>query len=157
MSNVWERFEGIASVEEVKGMKNAYAPIPSGVYECVLNKLEPSENKNGLPMMKGMFTIIEGGRRIFVNQNLQSVDPKYTPANIERARAMLATITGEDFDFAGLTDLAERILRAPIGEKFMVKVSYKDTDTDMKYPNVTVESRVTDGEEYEYGDDMEQF
>ena len=107
MANIWERFNGIASVDEVKEAKEQFAPIPAGTYEVVLDKIEAGESKTGLPMIKGQFTIIEGGRKIFYNHLLQNVNkPEYTARAVSEGVTFIEKLLDDTINFKGLAHLA---------------------------------------------------
>ena len=86
MSNIWDRFDSIVKPEEVIEAKSKFEPTEAGKYEVTLEELIPSENKDGLPALKGRFRTIEGNKVIFYNQNLQNLNfPEMTAVNIAEA------------------------------------------------------------------------
>lgn len=142
MSNIWDRYESIASVEEVSASKAKYAPIEAGDYEVVLESIKPAENKNGLPMIKGMFVMLEGGRKIPYNQNLQNVsNPAYTADNIYDATVFIGCLLGEEVVYAGMVDFAAKIESIPTGTNYTLNVSYGKKDLERKFPRLKVVSR----------------
>lgn len=150
MSNVWERFEGIASVDEVNEAKEAFSNPSPGTYEVVLDKIEASLTQEGLPMLKGQFSLLEGGRKIFYNHKLQNINyPQYTASLIEEARKFVEKLIGEDVEYEGVTKLAELVETIICGEKYVIKVSYGKKDIEMKYPKVSVVKKIEDEVEYD--------
>lgn len=147
MSNLWERFEGIASPDEVAEAKakNNFEPVEAGEYKVTLEVLTPAENKDGLPMLKGQFRIIDNNRCIFYNQMLKNINyPDMTAINIADAITFLSAITGEELVYESMSKLEEIINGVQIGESYNIKVSYSKKDKeDMKYPKIKVLSKAT--------------
>jgi hypothetical protein len=161
MSNVWSRFENIASPEEVLQAKTAFEPIEEGNYACKLFKLEPSEAKSGLPMLKGAFKT-DTGKIIFYNQMLQNANmPKMTAVNIGEAVKFLEALTGEEIVFENLGQLANIAIKAGgveedefnnvpavegelIGTGYIVEVSYGTKDVEKKYPKLKILEKLDD-------------
>lgn len=138
MSSLWERFEGIASAEEVAEAKNTFEPIKAGDYTVTLEELAPAESKDGLPMLKGKFRT-EENRIIFFNQNIQNLNyPNMTAVNIAEAVAFIGSIMGKEITFTGLSALAKLVETIKLGGKYIVKVSYAVKDTENKFPKVKV-------------------
>lgn len=139
MSNVWERFETIVNVNEVEDAKAQFSPLESGDYHCVLESIEPSESQQGLPMVKGKFKVVEGGRTIFYNQMLQNINnPNMTAINVAEAVTFVNALLGEDVPFTGLGQLAQLITEIPFGTEYMVNVSYGNKDLDRKFPKLKI-------------------
>lgn len=149
MSNVWERFENIVSPEEVLEAKVQFEPLEEGNYACELIKLEPSESKSGLPMLKGEFKT-DTGKRIFYNQMLQNLNnPKMTAVNIGEACKFLEGLTGEEVVFQSLGQLAQIVTQ--ISEEltttqkfYIVNVSYGAKDIEKKFPKLKIEEKLED-------------
>lgn len=134
MSNVWERFDGIASAEEVTEAKTQFAPIDAGDYEMVLEELKPAESADGLPMIKGKFRTVEGNKVVFYNQMLQNLNyPNMTAVNIAEAVTFVGGLIGEDIEFTGLTKFAETVESVTVGETYTINVSYGKKDTEKKF------------------------
>jgi len=140
MSNVWERFESIASKEDVQDAKDQFTPIAVGDYDCTLEELEPSESKNGgLPMLKGKFRLIENNRILFYNQMLQNLNfPDMTAVNIAEAVTFISGLVGEEVEFNGLGALGNLVQTIEVGGKFKVNVSYAKKDYDFKFPKLKI-------------------
>lgn len=142
MSNLWDRFDGIASADEVSEAKaniGSYEPIEAGDYIVTLEELVPAESKDGLPMLKGKFRTEESNRVIFYNQMLQNLNyPNMTAVNIAEAVNFVGAILEEEIEFKGLSALAELVGTIPMGGSYIIKVSYAKKDTDMKYPKIKV-------------------
>jgi len=142
MSNdVWDRFETIAKPEEVETAKKQYEPLEIGDYESVLEAMEATTNKNGLPVIKGKFRTIEGNRTIFYNQNLQNVStPAMTPVNIADAVNFISGLLGDEVVFTGMGAFAREVesLSSKIGEIFTINISYGSKDVDHKFPKLKV-------------------
>lgn len=63
--------EAVKAAEEAAKNSGEYAELPDGTYICKLEKLELGESKNGKPMIKGQFRILEGEHKkqcLFFNQ-----------------------------------------------------------------------------------------
>ena len=155
MSNLWERFDGIADKESVEEAKNQFTPVDEGIYDVVLEELAPAESKNGLPMLKGKFRMLQGNRILFYNQNLQNLNyPNLTAKNIAEALTFVSGIAGEEIEYNGLSDFADTILKLPMGTSHKVKVSYAQNDTERKFTKLEVIEKVDgiDMDGYEDGD-----
>lgn len=134
MSNLWERFDDIVKPDEVLEAKTSYAPLLAGDYVACLEKFEASENKDGLPMLKGQFRT-ESNRVLFYNQNLQNLNyPALTAKNVAVANDFVNAITGEDVDFTTLGELADRVEKVVVGDWYTVNVSYGKKDLEEKFP-----------------------
>lgn len=154
MSNVWDRFEGIASTEEVNEAKKKFTPIDAGVYDMALEEITPAESKEGLPMVKGKFRTVEGNKVVFYNQMLQNLNyPNMTSANIAEAVSFVSGLLGEEIEFTGLGALAKTIETIPTGGIYSIKVSYGQKDIEMKYPRLKVMGKV-DGDLVPEEDDL---
>jgi hypothetical protein len=144
MSNLWERFDGIATPSEVENAKSQFEPIEAGKYEVVLEELAPSESQNGLPMLKGKFRTLEN-RVIFYNQMLQNAsNPTMTAVNIAEAVKFLDGITGEEVAFTSLGALANRVTEITLGGRYEIEVSYGKKDLEQKFPKLKVLTIVPD-------------
>lgn len=139
MGNLWERFNNIASADEVLEAKSKFAPLTAGTYKVKLEKLKADQNKDGLPMIKGQFRTVEGNRVIFYNQQLQNLNyPDMTAVNIGKAVAFLSALTGEDIEFTNLGALADKIATIPKETFHTVAVSYKEKDIEQKWPELKI-------------------
>ena len=100
MGNLWERFENIATTEEVESAKAEFTPMAEGRYKVRLEEIEAGESKSGLPMLKGKFRVIESNRVIFYNQVLQNLSyPFITAKNIASATIFINGLTHEALEF----------------------------------------------------------
>lgn len=148
MSNIWDRFDTIASIEEVESVEVEFAPIEAGDYECVLSELKPSESRQGLPMIKGKFACVEGGRSIFYNQMLQNINnPEYTARNIRSAQWFVEKLLGQKIEYKGMSDFANVVSSVPAGGRYIINVSYGEKDIDKKYPRLKVVRRIESDED----------
>lgn len=137
MASIWDRFDDIASTQEVQDATAKYSPVEAGDYEAVLEEIRPDLSKNGLPMLKGKFRIVNGGRVVFYNQMLQNLNyPNMTASNIAEAKEFVAQLADEEFEFAGLADLEDRVAKLPIGEKYTIRISYGKKDTEKNFPKL---------------------
>lgn len=105
--NKWnEQFGGKEAVEDLKkASENQYTELPDGTYVCKLDKLELGETKDGRPMVKGQFRIVEGqhkNRCIFYNQVFTRGFPQHKALEFLRHLDIFAE---EEIDFTG--DFAE--------------------------------------------------
>jgi hypothetical protein len=139
MSNIWERFEGIATAEEVLQAAYSNKPLKEGTYQMILKSIELGESReNALPMLKGEFVMVDGGRKVYYNQVLQNLNyPQFTPQNIANAVNFLSGLTGLPIeaiikDFDNTVDNVER------EAEHTVKVSYGKNDANKKYPILEV-------------------
>ena len=153
MSNLWERFNGIASMEEVEKAKSQYINPEKGVYELTLVRLEPSESQAGLPMIKGAFKLGEGNDLVGYMQMLQNINmPTMTAVNIADGVKFLSGILGEEVEFKSVSGLADLILqmnhldadgnaielKEEFQKTYLVDISYGKKDTDNKYPKFKI-------------------
>ena len=153
MENVWERFDSIAKPQDVMEAKTQFTPVQEGVYKVLLEEILPSQSKNGLPMLKGKFRIIDRNRIVFYNQMLQNLKyPNMTAVNIAEAVAFVSGLVGEDVEFTGLGAFAELISQIPIGTEHWVEVYYGDRDYEKKFTKLKI---VEEPEELDLGVDTE--
>ena len=139
MSNIWERFESIAKPEDVMEAKSQFETTKPGVYKMLLESIEPSENRNGLPMLKAKFRHTEDNKLTFLNLNLQVLNQQWlTDKNIAEAITLVSGILGEQIEFTGMTDFANLLMEIPIGSEHLIEVSYEARDTAQSYPKLTV-------------------
>lgn len=166
MSSLWDRFDTIASAEEVIEAKKAFEPTPAGEYDCVLESIEPAESKEGLPMLKAKFCTIEGNKLLFYNQMLQNLNyPNMTAVNIADAVNFVSGLIGEEVAFKGLTSFAKTVIGMNdiVGENtdgtpilrlkqqfnsvvYKLKVEYGKKDLECKFPKLKFVSKITDSE-----------
>lgn len=138
MSNVWERFEGIVTADEVIAEKSKFEPLLAGEYDVVLEELAPAETQAGLPKLAGKFRT-STNRIIFYNQVLQNINnPQMTAVNVAKATQFVADLLGEEIEFKSLGQLADIVSSIPIGSKYKIEVSYSAKDIEMKYANLKV-------------------
>lgn len=143
MSNLWERFESIATAEEVENAKPQYTPIEAGNYFAVLESIQPAESQNGMPMLKGKFRTVEGNRVIFYNQMLQNLNsPDMTAVNIAEAVAFVGALLDEEVTFKGMGKFAEVVESVPTGGLYTIKISYGKKDLEMKYPKIKIVNKL---------------
>lgn len=148
MSNIWDRFENIATPDEVEAVEVEFTPIEAGDYECVLNELKPAESRQGLPMIKGKFTCVDGGKFIFYNQMLQNLNnPDYTAKNIKSAQWFVGKLLGETIKYNGMSDFAQKISSVPTGGSYIINVSYGEKDLEKKFPRLKVVRKIEDDDE----------
>lgn len=139
MSNVWERFEGIVTKDEVADASAQFEPIDAGDYKVTLEKIEPSTSKSGLPMLKGKFRLSENNRILFYNQMLQNINnPQMTAVNVGEANRFVNGLRGEDVEFDTLSELAQRVNEIEIGSEYRINVSYGKKDTERNFPKLSV-------------------
>lgn len=142
MTNLWERFENIVSKDEVADVKAQFEPISAGDYKVILENIEPSESKAGLPMLKGKFRMVDNNRIVFYNQMLQNLNnPQMTAVNVNEANNFVNALTGEDIDFDTLGKLAERVTNISVGGVYTITVSYGKKDAEMKFPKIKIVGR----------------
>lgn len=154
--SIWERFESIADVDKINEIKNTFEPVKEGVYKVALESIAPAESKNGLPMIKGKFRIVDNNRVLFYNQMLQNLNyPDLTTKNIAQAVNFIGGLLQEDYTFTSLSDMANVIEQLPIGSEHLVKVSYADRDVDKKFPILTVVTDDTNSRFIDNDDDFE--
>ena len=137
--SIWDRFEGMASAEEVKNARDSFKPLPVGEYDMKLEEITASESQKGLPMIKGKFRTVEGNRVVFYNQNLMNMEkPELTEKNIAEGVEFISKLMGEEYEFTTLTALSEAIGAIVIGEVYKIRVSYGKNDTAQKYAKLTI-------------------
>lgn len=136
--NVWERFESIASADEILSAKLQSAPLEEGDFKMTLMEIAPSESKEGLPKVAGKF-MMESGRTVFYNQMLQNLNsPQMTSVNIAEAVTFYEGLTGESYEFTTLGKFATDIESIVAGEDYIINVSYGKKDLDKKYAKLKV-------------------
>lgn len=158
MENVWERFDSIASADEVIEAKAKFTPIEAGDYTATLEKLEPSTSNNGSPMLKGQFRT-DSNKVVFYNQMLENANnPQMTAVNIAEAVAFISSVIGEEIEFTGLSKLADKVSAIELYGRYNIRISYGAKDLDMKFPKIKVLGKVsTDTSFLEVEDDSLPF
>ena len=107
--------EAKKALKEAQEKQKEFSEIPDGTYLCTLEKLELAESKQGKPMIKGMFRIIEGNHKkqcIFYNQVFTRGFPQHKALEFLRD---LGVFEEDEVDFNGdfedfndlLLDMAE--------------------------------------------------
>lgn len=155
MSNLWERFDDIATPDEIEEARVQATPLEAGNYTMILQEIKPDESKEaGLPMLKGVFRLEENNRAVYYNQVLQNLNyPNLTARNIAAAVEFVGGLLGEEITYTGLSALADDVERIEIGTKVIMEVSYAKKDTEKKFPVLKVISLAYDeNEEEEYSD-----
>jgi len=138
MSSIWDRFEGIVKAEEVVEAKAQSQPLDEGTYEMTLVAIEAGETQSGLPAMKAQFKM-GTGKIVYFTQVLQNLNyPNLTSLNISKACEMIEGLTGEEYVFTTMGDLATKITSIPVDVNYIVEVSYETKDTAKKYPKLKV-------------------
>lgn len=139
MDNLWDRFDNIVTPKEVDDAKAQFDPFEAGEYECILEAIEAGESKDGLPMLKGKFRVIENNRILFYNQMLQNLNyPNMTAVNVAEAVKFIDGLTGEEVIFTSLGKLAERVTNMKTGGQYIIEVAYGKKDLEMKFPKLKV-------------------
>lgn len=135
---VWERFEGIASAEEVLASAYSRKPLKEGTYRMILKKIGFGESKNGLPMLKGEFRLVDGGRIVYYNQNLQNPNyPDMSADNIGRAMLFISGLSGKSLEEV-IADVDDVLGELETETEHEIKVSYGKKDVEKKYPVLEV-------------------
>lgn len=138
MSNLWERFESIATPEEVQEAAFSFKPIEAGEYNATLESIEAGESQSGLPMLKGKFRL-DNNRPVFYNQVLQNLNyPAMSAKNIAEALQFVSGLVGEEVEFKGLGSLGELVETIPAGGVFRLDLTYDKKDYDQKFPKLKV-------------------
>lgn len=145
MSNVWDRFDDIASPDEVAEAKGKFEPFEEGNYTVTLEAIGAVEAQDGSPKIEGKFRT-DDNRVLFYNQLLQNANyPDMTAANISKAVTFIGGLLDDNFEFKGLCDLEKKINKCPIGDKFVVKVVYsKKNLAEKKFPELRFVSKAED-------------
>lgn len=135
--SIWDRFDDIASTEEVQEAQSRYTPIEEGDYEAVLKEIAPAESSKGTPMVKGKFQIVDGGRYLFYNKVLANLNyPDMTAGNIADAVEFASQLKGEPIEFTGLSQFAEELNSLEVGDTYRIRVRYGEKDVEHKFPNL---------------------
>lgn len=122
-NNVWERFDDIAKVEDIQEAKSQFVPIGEGIYQTTLEEIKADVNKNGLPMLKARFRDKASNKVIFYNLNLQVVGHQWiTDKNIAEAILFIEGLIGDEYEYTGLSDMAEYLGTIPVGGEYYVKI-----------------------------------
>lgn len=136
--SMWERFDNIATPDEVNEAKNSFKPVEAGKYHAVLEEIEAGESKEShLPMMKLKFRL-DNNRLVFVNQILQSTDPSKNGWMIGQAVAIYEGIIEDDYEYKGLVQFAKDLKATPVGTEHIITISYGNKDLEQKFPKVKV-------------------
>lgn len=154
--SLWERFDSIVDATEVEELKNSFAPLEAGVYEAKLEELVAGESKQGLPMLKGKFRLMNN-RIVFYNLPLQNVNyPDMTAKNVAKAVADVSVLLGEEVKFESLgsfgglvttmSDIEGKLLPAFAEKIFEIKLSYRKNDLEMKFPEIKVVKEIPAGD-----------
>lgn len=138
--NLWERFDDVVKPEKVMEAKSGFDPIEPGVYKMTVEELKPDTSKNGRPMLKGRFRLLDDNRVLFYNQVLQVVGHDWlTERNIAEAIILIEGILEEKIEYKGLSDFANIIDSIPVGTVHTIEVSYDNQDEDdYSFPILTV-------------------
>lgn len=140
MNNIWERFESLATPEQVTTAVASFKPAEPGSYRAQLIKIEPGESKNGLPKLSATFQS-DGGKMIYYNQTLQSINnPNMNAVNIGKAVEFVSAIKGEEYIYTGMAQFASDIATIDTGLWYDIDVSYGEKDAEMKFPTIKVKS-----------------
>lgn len=123
-----EEFGGEDALKATKeAAQNEFREVNDGVYVCHLEKLELGESKNGKPMIKGMFRIIEGGFKkqcLFVNQVITPGFPLHKGLEFLRSLDIFEESEIDfDGDYRAFNDLLLDIAEEAEGVRFEVKKS----------------------------------
>lgn len=119
--------EAVKALAEAVQNNKEFEEVPNGTYMCKLEKLELGESKNGKPMIKGQFRIIEGAHKkqcLFINQVFTRGFPQHK--GLEFLRSLNVFDNSEiDFngDFADFADLLLDIAEEAESMKFEVAKS----------------------------------
>lgn len=125
----WNKeFGGAEAVKELEeAAKNEFTELPDGTYRCMLEKLELGESKNGKPMVKGMFRIVEGSHTnqcLFYNQVFTRGFPQHKA--LEFLRSMQIFDESEidfDGDFRDFDNLLMDMAEESAGMDFEIEKS----------------------------------
>ena len=142
--SIWERFNNIASSDEVNNAKNEFTPLAEGKYVVTLEEVKPAETQSGFPKIEFKFRTLEN-RIIFFNQLLQTTNPDMTAKNIANAVVILGKLANEEIHFTNMSDLESKIYGIPLNvNQYDIELSYRYSG-DKAYPQVKVIGLHTDG------------
>lgn len=126
-ASIFEKFndqfdiEGLKSDEAKSGKSGDFVEVPKGDYEVGITKLELTESKKGLPMLKCWFKIVAGdfqGQLIFMNQNVTS---GYGLHVVNEFLASLESGINIEFnDFVQYADMIESVFHAIEGSEYQL-------------------------------------
>ena len=134
MGSVWERFDDIATAEEVEEAVSQFQNPKVGEYKVTLEAIEATENKDGLPMVKIKFKDVESNKTIYYNQNLQNINyPNMSKVYIGEVLEMVGGLCREEIKFQGLIKLADKINSMKMGGISKIKLFYDKKDIEEKY------------------------
>jgi hypothetical protein len=133
-----EKFGGKKALDSLaEAQKNNFPEVAEGTYVCKLEKLELGTSRNGAPMVKGTFKILDGEfkkQKLFYNGVMAAKDPSKSGFCIHNVLEFLKgleifepeeiTFTG---DFEEFNDLLLDIAEESEGVKFLIEVE-KDGD-----------------------------
>lgn len=139
--SVWERFNNIATTDEVVQARSKFAPTEPGQYEVSLDSIEAGFSNSQLPMMKVALRRMDN-KVIFYNQLLQNINnPTMSAVNIAQAVAFVEGLIGESYDFTTLDAFANKLTelsQSLVGSRFKVDVSYGAKDIEQSFAKVKI-------------------
>lgn len=128
-----------ADAAEAAKNGGGYAKIPDGEYDTTIEKMEIGETKDGRPMFKVMFRIIEGEHKkscLFMNRVIYGT--KNDPLMIASVVGFLAKLEAQDEDgnpiicdfqsYSQFNDLILDIMEAIEADGLGYTVEYKEDD-----------------------------
>lgn len=151
MSNIWERFNNIVTVEEVNEVqKNNFDKPTAGEHVVNLINIEPSETSNGSPTVRFIFEDVTNGSKYLHTMFLQNVNyPDGTARAINDVLKFVRIMTGTELKFTSMEKLCDDLNAVKYDGKIKIFVSYPKEDS--KYPKIAILERIKD--EYEILED----
>lgn len=142
MSNVWERFEGIATIDEIKEARtNDWEKPEDGLRRVNLIGIEPTETMQGAPVADFTFKDLDNGKkfrhRMFLtNENYENGTAKAISAVMSFAEKF----AGTELRFENMAKLSDDLSAIKTNDVFILRV---ETPEGKKYPKITFVKKET--------------
>lgn len=140
--NIWERYESIVNVEEIKeASENTFEKPKAGEHIVKLMAIEPSETKTGSPIAKFKFRDKLTNKLIVHNMFLSNTNyPDRTADVIVSVMNFAYAVTGVELKFVSMSKLADDLSVLNTTADIKILVTYKNEDS--KYPTIEVLERI---------------
>ena len=135
--SIWERFEGMATADEVAEAKENVFDRPSaGEHIVELLSIEASETAQGVPIVNFKFRDIDSNQKYKHSMFLTSAsNPEYTPKNIVGVMNFAKAVTRNELPpFTSFMKLETDLSNLPVGGKSVISVTVRESNP--KYSDI---------------------
>lgn len=141
MENVWDRFETIVTPDEIKdAAENTFEKLEEGDHVVTLLAAEPAETQGGAPIVKFKFKVDKTKRLFSHSMFLTNMNyPERTANEIVKVINFLRDLTGKEYSFTSMSELARYILNIEVGNSYEINAHYRTPET--KYPEIRILER----------------